>query len=248
MDRFLYLAMSGAKENLYAQAINHQNLANANTHGFRQALGDAYTVPIRGPVFDSRDYVQVRDEAIDFSLGAQQSTGREQDIALDGPGFIAVQAPDGTETYTRSGNFHVDSTGILRTERGLAVLGGGGPIAVPPNEAFSIGTDGTITVRPGGSGANALTAIDRIRLVNPDLKALFRGEDGLIRARNGQALPADATMRVIGGALESSNVNTVSALAEMIDLSRNFELQIKMMDAANNVEQNHNRLLGISGS
>ncbi|MBK1694283.1 flagellar basal-body rod protein FlgF [Chromatium weissei] len=245
MDRFLYLAMSGAKENLYAQAINNHNLANANTHGFRQALGDAYTVPVRGPVYDSRDYVQVRNEAIDFSHGALQSTGRDLDIAIQGEGFIAVQAPDGGEAYTRSGNLHVDALGVLRTERGLSVLGEGGPITVPPNENVLIGADGTITIRPGGSGANTLTTIERIRLVNPDVKTLVRGEDGLIRAGNGQAQPADANVRVVTGMLETSNVNTVAALTQMIELSRHFEMQIKMMESANNVEQTHNRLLGI---
>lgn len=245
MDRFLYLAMAGAKENLYAQAINNHNLANANTHGFRQALGDAYTVPVRGPVYDSRDYVQVRNEAIDFSFGAEQSTGRDLDIAIQGEGFIAVQAPDGSEAYTRSGNLHVDALGVLRTERGLVVLGGGGPITVPPNESVLIGTDGTITIRPGGSGANTLTTIERIRLVNPDVKTLVRTENGLIRAGNGQAQPADANVRVVTGMLETSNVNTVAALTQMIELSRHFEMQIKMMESANNVEQTHNRLLGI---
>lgn len=246
MDRFLYLAMSGAKENLYAQAINNHNLANANTHGFRQALGDAYNVPVRGPVYDSRDYIQTRDEAIDFTHGALQSTGRELDIAIEGEGFIAVQAPDGGEAYTRAGNLHLDALGALRNERGLPVLGDGGPIAIPPNETLLIGTDGTITVRPLGSGPNALAAVERIRLVNPDVKILQRTADGLLRAKDGQAAPpADANVRVVTGMLETSNVNTVAALTEMIELSRHFELQIKMMDSANNVEQNHNRLLGI---
>ncbi len=247
MDRFLYLAMSGAKENEYAQAINNNNLANANTHGFRQALGDAYTVPVRGPVYDSRDYVQTRDEAIDFSHGTLESTGRELDIAIEGDGFMVVRAPDGTETYTRAGDLHIDSLGMLRDARGLQVLGDGGPITLPPNETLLIGSDGTITVRPQGSGANALVAVERIRLVNPDVRTLKRGDDGLIRATNGQAQPADANVRVVTGMLETSNVNTVSALTRMIELSRHFEMQIKMMESANNVEQNHNRLLGIGG-
>ncbi|NEX21070.1 flagellar basal-body rod protein FlgF [Thiorhodococcus mannitoliphagus] len=246
MDRFMYLAMSGAKENLYAQAINNHNLANATTHGFRQSLADAYTAPIRGPVYDSRDYVQVGNEAIDFSHGALQSTGRDLDVAIQGEGFIAVQAPDGGEAYTRAGNLHVDATGMLLTDRGLPVLGGGGPITVPPDESILIGTDGTITIRPEGSAPNALAAVDRIRLVNPDIQTLERKEDGLIRAADGQEVEADANVRVITGMLETSNVNTVAALTRMIELSRTYETQIKMMETANNIEENHNRLLGTS--
>lgn len=246
MDRFLYLAMSGAKETLAAQAINNHNLANANTHGFRQALGDAYTVPVRGPVYDSRDYVQVRDEAIDFSRGTLESTGNDLNIAIEGEGFIAVQTLDGGVAYTRSGDLHIDALGVLRNERNLAVLGDGGPIAIPPNETLLIGTDGTITVRPVGSGPNALAAVERIRLVNPDVKTLRRTADGLLRTEAGQAPPADANVRIATGMLETSNVNSVSALTKMIELSRHFEMQIKMMESANNVEQNHNRLLEIS--
>ncbi|MBK1723670.1 flagellar basal-body rod protein FlgF [Thiocystis violacea] len=246
MDRFLYLAMSGAKENLYAQAINNHNLANATTHGFRESLADAYTTPVRGPVYDSRDYVQVRDEAIDFTHGALQSTGRDLDVAIEGEGFIAVQAPDGGEAYTRAGNLHIDVNGMLLNDRGLPVLGDGGPITIPPNESLLIGTDGTITVRPSGSNPNALAAVDRIRLVNPDTKTLKRGEDGLIRAENGQAPAADANVRVVTGMLETSNVNTVAALTRMIELSRSYETQIKMMETANDLEEKHNRLLGAS--
>ncbi len=246
MDRFLYLSMSGAKENLYAQAINNHNLANATTHGFRQALADAYTEPVSGPVYDSRDYVQVRDQAIDFSHGALQSTGRDLDIAIQGEGFIAVQAPDGGEAYTRAGNLHIDATGMLLTDRGLPVLGDGGPIAIPPNESLLIGRDGTITIRPLGSSPNALAAVDRIRLVDPDTKGLRRTDDGLIRAEDGQAPEADANVRVVTGMLETSNVNTVAALTRMIELSRTYETQIKMMSSANDIEKSHNRLLAIS--
>ena len=243
MDRFLYLAMSGAKETAYAQSINNHNLANATTSGFRQALADAYTAPVRGPVYDSRDYVQVGNEAIDFSYGTLQSTGRDMDVAVQGPGFFAVQAPDGGEAYTRNGNFHVDATGVLRNDRGLAVLGDGGPITIPENEGLYIGTDGTITIRPPGAAPNALAAVDRLRLVNPDTETLERTEDGLIRTADGAAVAPDANVRVISGMLETSNVNTVAALTRMIELSRSFETHIKMMESANKLEQNHNRLL-----
>lgn len=246
MDRFMYLAMSGAKENLYAQAINNHNLANATTHGFRQAIADAYTASVNGPVYDSRDYVQVGNEAIDFSHGALQSTGRDLDIAIQGEGFIAVQAPDGGEAYTRAGNLHVDAQGMLLTDRGLPVLGDGGPITVPPDESILIGTDGTITIRPEGSAPNALAAVNRIRLVDPDTETLERTEDGLIRAAEGQVVEADANVRVVTGMLETSNVNTVEALTRMIELSRTYETQVKMMETANTIEERHNRLLGIS--
>ncbi|PYG00811.1 flagellar basal-body rod protein FlgF [Thioalkalivibrio sp. ALE21] len=245
MDRFLYIAMSGARETEHAQSVNNHNLANANTDGFRQALATADTVPVRGPVYDTRDYVQVGTEAADFSKGTLRSTGRDLDVAINGDGFIAVQGPDGQEGYTRAGNLQVDGFGLLRTADGMQVMGDGGPIAIPPSEKVEIGTDGTISVRPQGAPADALAAVERIRLVNPDVEDLERGDDGLFRMADGGEAPADADVTLTSGALESSNVNTVEALTRMIELSRTYETQVKMMDTANTLEQSSNRLLGM---
>jgi flagellar basal-body rod protein FlgF len=246
MDRFLYLAMSGAKETAYAQSINNHNLANANTTGFRQALAYAYTAPVRGPVYDSRDYVQVGNQVLDLCPGTLQSTGRDLDVAIQDEGFLVVQTEDGGEAYTRAGNLQIDATGVLRNERGLAVLGDGGPITIPEYESLHIGTDGTITIRPAGAEPNALAAVDRLRLVNPDPQNLLRGEDGLIRAQDGELAVPDAEVRVVSGMLETSNVNTVASLTRMIELSRAFETHIKMMETASSNEKNHNRLLAVS--
>ncbi len=246
MDRFLYIAMSGAKETMHAQAVNNHNLANANTDGFRQALANAHNAPVRGPVHASRDYAQVGTDGVDFGHGKMRSTGRELDIAIDGDGFIAVQGPNGEEGYTRAGALHVDAFGLLRNAHGHQVMGDGGAIAIPPAEKIEIGTDGTISVRPQGVGPEALAAIERIRLVNPDVNELERGDDGLFRLAGGGEADADAEVRVVSGMLEGSNVNTVEALTRMIELSRHFEMQVKMMDSANTLEQNSNRLLGIS--
>ncbi|MBK1647467.1 flagellar basal-body rod protein FlgF [Rhabdochromatium marinum] len=246
MDRMLYVAMTGAKQSMYAQAVNNNNLANANTNGFRQAIAYAYTEPMRGPVFDSRDYVQVADEAIDFTQGALQSTGRDLDIAIRGNGFLAVQAQDGTEAYTRAGDLQIDAQGIMRLGNGLQVLGDGGPVAIPPAESITIGADGSVTIRPLGGEPRGLAAIERLRLVNPPTADLERGEDGLFRLRNGGQAPADANVRVVSGMLETSNVNTAAALARMMELTRHYETQVKMMSTADNLARNNNKLLGMS--
>ncbi|WPL19762.1 Putative proximal rod protein [Thiorhodovibrio winogradskyi] len=246
MDRMLYVAMTGAKQTMYAQAVNNHNLANANTHGFRESMAYAYTEPLRGPVYDSRDYVQVANEAIDFSTGAMQTTGRDLDVAIQGDGFLAVQAEDGTEGYTRAGDLHIDGQGIMRLGNGLAVLGDGGPIAIPPAESILIGTDGTITIRPLGGEASGVVAMERLRLVNPPTENLVRGVDGLFRQRDGTNAPADANVRVASGMLETSNVNTVEALTRMMELTRHYETQVKVMSTADNLGKSNNRLLGLS--
>jgi flagellar basal-body rod protein FlgF len=232
MDRFLYIAMSGAKETALSQARNTQNLANASTTGFKASLEAFTSRQVTGPGFDTRTYALVQEMKPDLTPGQMQPTGRDLDVAVQGEGWIAVQVPDGTEAYTRAGDLRVDSLGLLTTGAGLPVLGQAGPIAVPPFESFEIGSDGTISIRPLGQGANELAEVDRIKLVNPNPDELVRGEDGLIRHRLGTGQPADAQVNLVRGMLESSNVNTVEAMVNMIDLARHFEMQVKMMKTA----------------
>lgn len=232
MDRMLYVAMSGARETALAQARNTHNLANASTTGFKASLDAFASLPVAGPVHPTRTYAQTQDMQVDFSPGALQATGRDLDVAVNGEGWIAVQAPDGTEGYTRAGDLRVDAFGQLTTGTGLPVLGDGGPIAIPPFETLEVGNDGTISIRPLGQEANALAFVDRIRLVNPDPAELVRGDDGLIRHVDAVEQPADAAVTLVAGVLESSNVNTVDAMVRMIDLARHFEMQVKMMKTA----------------
>jgi flagellar basal-body rod protein FlgF len=176
-----------------------------------------------------------------------QNTGRELDIAVQGEGFIAVQGKDGREGYTRAGDLHLTETGQLLTGTGLAVMGEGGPIAIPPSEKIEIGSDGTISIRPVGEDANALAVIDRIKLVKPDLKEAFKDVDGLIRLKDGSDAPVDAEIKVVSGTLEGSNVSAVGALVNMIELQRKYEMQIKMMKSATDNSAASARLLQFGG-
>lgn len=235
MDRLLYVAMSGAKEIVSMQAVQANNLANANTTGFRQDLHDFMSLPVSGPGYDTRIYAGAEMAESDFTPGALVRTGRSLDVAVAGRGWLAVQAPDGGEAYTRAGDLKIDSNGVLTTGTGLPVLGNAGPIAIPPYETLEIGVDGTITVRAKGQDANALVQLDRIKLVDPDPALLRKGEDALIRLKGGGDAPPDAGVQLAVGSLESSNVNSVEAMVNMIELARQFELHMKAMKAA---EQN----------
>jgi flagellar basal-body rod protein FlgF len=143
-----------------------------------------------------------------------------------------VQARDGSEAYTRRGDLKVDASGLLVTGNGLPVLGDGGPIALPPYDAIQIGSDGTISIRPQGAAANELAVIDRIKLVAPQFDRMVKGEDGLMRLKDGGEAEAAAEQRLVSGALEASNVNIVNEMVEMIELQRRFEMQIKLMKTA----------------
>jgi flagellar basal-body rod protein FlgF len=152
-------------------------------------------------------------------------------VAVKGGGWLAVQAADGSEAYTRRGDLYVDESGLLKTGNGLPVMGNGGPVALPPADKISIGQDGTISIVPAGQKADELAQIDRIKLVNPPAEQLQKGLDGLMRLREGEA-EADANQRLVSGSLETSNVNVVDEMVDMIELARRFELQVKMMRTA----------------
>ncbi|MEM1261523.1 MAG: flagellar basal-body rod protein FlgF [Pseudomonadota bacterium] len=229
MDRLAYIAMTGAKQTEVAQAITANNLANVSTTGFRADLHAFSQRDVEGTGLPTRTNAVVDAYGIDLREGAIQTTGHNLDVAISGEGYFAVQTPNGGEAYTRAGNFRVGSGGLLTTADGMPVIGEGGPVAVPPNETLLIGNDGTITVRSLGQGPEALSIVDRLKLVKPDPESLVKGPDGLLRTADGAIAPADATVSVQSGALESSNVNVADALVSMISLARQYESQVNII-------------------
>ena len=168
------------------------------------------------------------------------------DVSIEGDGWIAVQAPDGSEAYVRTASLSIDALGMLRTGNGLPVMGNAGPIAVPPEEKVEIGQDGTISIRALGEAPNVLAEVDRIKLVNPDTAQMRKGRDGLIHMRDGQLLEADANVRLHSGFLESSNVSAVGEMTAILALSRQFELHVKMMNTAKEGSESMARVMQIS--
>lgn len=232
MDRMIFIAMSGAKETMTAQAVNSNNLANASTTGYRADFQSSLSQQVFGPGHPSRVYATVTGSGTDLSQGSIISTGRELDMAIQGQGWFAVQTADGSEAYTRAGDLRLDSVGRLTTGAGHALLGNGGPISLPPHAKLDIGADGTISIQPLGQAANTLAVIDRIKLVNPPADQMQKSSDGLMRLTNGDVAQADASVSLVSGSLESSNVNTVGSMVRMIELARQYETHIKLMSTA----------------
>jgi flagellar basal-body rod protein FlgF len=232
MDRMLYVAMSGAKETLKAQAANNHNLANASTTGFKADMAAFQAREVTGSGYASRVYATNSTTGIDASTGSMQSTGRDLDVAVQGSGFIAVQGRDGRESYTRAGDLRVDPQGALRTATGLQVMGDGGPVSVPPNTSLLVGVDGTLSIVPQGSGPETRAVVGRIKLVDPPADQVVRTGDGLFRLKSGADAESTATVRLSSGQLESSNVNVADAMVNMIELARRFDLQVKAMRTA----------------
>ena len=246
MDHLLYVSMSGAQQTTLAQTANSNNLANSNTTGFRADLNSFRAMPVQGPGHETRVYAMTERSSVDFTTGMVSTTDRDLDIAVDGKGWITVEGSDGQEAYTRAGNLSIQPGGLLVTGNGLPVMGNGGPITIPPSDSIDIGNDGSISIQPVGLPTSALIVIDRIKLVNPDYNNLTKGLDGLFRQKDGAEADADGSVGVIGGALETSNVNIVNSMVNMISLARQYESQIKMMKNAEQMETATDQLLRLS--
>ncbi len=247
MDKYLYLAMNGAAQAMLAQQNNANNLANVSTVGFKAALDQFQSQPLSGPGYADRVYATDEHAGANLQTGAVMATGRDLDLAINGDGWLAVQADDGSVAYTRRGDLRIDPTGLLLNGANQIVLGEGGPITIPEFESLVIGRDGTISIRAAGQDASTLVGVDRLRLVNPPKDQLYRGEDGLFRTRDGLEAPADAAISVTSGALEASNVNAVDAMVRMIDYARYYEHQVKLMKLASENDAASARLMRMSG-
>jgi flagellar basal-body rod protein FlgF len=246
MDGMLYTAMSGAQQTMLAQQANSNNLANANTTGFRADLVAFRSMPVYGDGWETRVFAMAERPNVDFTLGSLRNTERDLDVAVEGNGWIAVQGNDGAEAYTRAGNLSIEPGGILVTGAGVPVLGNGGLINIPQAESIVVGTDGTISIQPVGLPNSALLVVDRIKLVKPLPQDLIKGEDGLIRTISGEPADADGSVKVVSGSLETSNVNLVDTLVTMINLARRYEAQINVVKAAKELETSTDKLLSMS--
>jgi flagellar basal-body rod protein FlgF len=253
MDKLLWVSMSGAKQNLHAVSLHANNLANAKTIGFKSDLENARSMQAFGEGFPTRVFSMTERPGQDMSGGALITTGRDLDIAIQGDGWFAVEDNKGEEAYTREGNLHITPEGLLTTARGNPLIGEGGPIILPvPVDKVEIGFDGSIVVRPQGAPANFLETVDRIKMIKPDDDfKLNKNTDGLFRPEEHGDFAqcgfceASPEVRIIKGALEASNVNPVVEMTSMISLQRQFDMQVKMMKQAEQMDQQTDQLMRV---
>jgi flagellar basal-body rod protein FlgF len=240
MDKLIFTASTGAERTLRAQQVHANNLANADTAGFRANLELASTQALGGYGYDDRHLAKIQSDAVSTRAGSVRETGRALDVAVNGNGYLALQYGDG-EAYTRAGAIDIDAEGALSVH-GHPLLGEGGPIVLPVHSAVEIGQDGTISVQT--PGATTLQVVDRLRLVNAEAPELTKNEAGLLVPRGGGQLAADANVTVRPRALEGSNVSAVEEMVATMTLNRSFEIQMKLLKASDNMDEVGNRLLG----
>jgi flagellar basal-body rod protein FlgF len=212
------------------------NLANAQTPGFRAELAEAQALWLHGEGASARAYASEEVVAADMRAGTVTQTGRDLDVAMTGDALLAVQAPDGDESYTRRGDLQIAATGLLTTGDGHPVLGAQGPITLPPVDSVSIDAEGRIYIVPAGGDPQQAQELDRLRLASPAGLDIVKGLDGLFRVKGGGILPDDPDVRLITRSIEGSNVSATSALVEMIEASRSWDTQLKMIDDARDMD------------
>lgn len=246
MDKLIYTAMSGANAVAQRQAALAHNLANASTTGFRAEMSMYRAVPLNGSGASTRVFALDATSGFKDAAGPVQQTGRNLDAAALGQAWFGVQGLDGTEAYTRNGAFEVSPEGNLVTGSGLQVLSdGGAPIAVPAGAALTLGGDGTISAKVGNQAPSTL---GRLKMVTPSAEtAIQRGEDGLFRSSSGDPLPSDPLARLQAGALEGSNVSSVETMVEMIQVARQFESQMRLLQTAESNDKAATQLLSMQG-
>ncbi|QDE30290.1 flagellar basal body rod protein FlgF [Shewanella polaris] len=242
MDKMLYTAASGASRIMEAQSIRANNLANADTTGFKADLERVQSITLPGveASFNTRVLVQTQSNGFSQQSGEMNHTGRTLDLAIRDKGLFSVMV-DAGEAYTRAGAMMADAEGQLTVD-GRPVVGIDGPIVLPEYKDLFVGEDGTISILPAEGGV--IEDIGRLKMVNPDLADLTKGGDGLFYPDIGGVLVADEGVQVDSGFLEASNVQAVSELIASMDLSRQFEIQVKLMKSAEELAETGNRLLG----
>jgi flagellar basal-body rod protein FlgF len=243
MDRLAYASVSAMRTAMARQTATANNLANANTVGFRADMSAASALWEKGAGLNSRALSSEETVAADMRGGAISETGRNLDVALQNDALLAVQADDGEEAYTRRGDLKVTETGLLINGDGTPVLGEGGPITLPPHDSLTIDAQGVISIVPEGGDPKAPQEVDRLKLASPAGSRIVKGMDGLFRVRGGGALPSDPDAKLVSGALEGSNVNTSQALVEMIEASRAWETQVKMLATAKDIDTDAAQLM-----
>jgi flagellar basal-body rod protein FlgF len=236
MDRLIYTSLTAMRGAMARQTATANNLANAETPGFRADVSEAEAMWLHGNGFDSRVMASEEVIAADMTSGTVVSTGRDLDVALNADALLVVQSEEGEEAYTRRGDLQLSETGLLSNGDGRPVMGTQGPVTLPPYDSISIDTEGRISIVPRGGDPTQAQEVDRLRMVAQGGQALAKGLDGLFRAKNGGVLPDDPDARLITGHIEGSNVSATKALVDMIEASRSWDNQLKLLSEAREMD------------
>ena len=253
--RALWIAKTGLDAQQTRMSVVSNNLANVNTTGFkrdRAVFEDLLYQTVRQPGAQSSDSTQlpsglligtgVRTVATEklFTQGNQSQTGNPLNVAIEGRGFLEILMPDGSVAYTRDGSFQLDAQGQMVTASGYLLQPG---LTIPESaRTITIGTDGTVSVLTAGqSTPSDIGQIQLVDFINP--AGLHARGGNLYEESAASGTPqagvpgSDGLGRLIQGSLETSNVNVVEELVNMIETQRAYEINSKAIATADGMLQ-----------
>lgn len=246
MDRLIYTAVSGLSASMIRQRMVASNMANAQTIGFRAEVMESSPVTLDGQQIEVRSYNRSEVKGALMKEGSMMQTGRALDIAMQGDTMLTVQAPDGTEGYTRRGDLSVSPSGLLQNGDGLGVIGDNGPITVPVGSAVTITQQGAVMVADPTNPDQPATQVAQIKLASYVGSKIEKDLTGLFKVSGGGVLPADENARIAVGTLEQSNVSTTEVLVEMIEQQRLFDIRTKLISTARDLDEGGANLMRMS--
>ena len=247
MDRLAFTAMASINERRLLREQLNNELANVSTTGFKKSYDSAMVaVKAKGDGFDTRiqPFIE-KTNAVNLEPGTMMATGNKLDVALTGQAVLGVQAKDGTLAFTRRGDLHLNSQGVLENGSFHPVLSEDGvPITIPQGFDVQITREGDIYARDPAQPAPAVQIlVGRLMMRDASNIVFQRRPDSLFtpqqqyRLGNGDFNPGPNQPIVAVGALESSNVNPVSAMVKLIDFSRSFETQVRTIKEAKSLDE-----------
>lgn len=251
MDRSAFNAAAAINAQRISRQATTNELANTNTVGFKRSYEAALrTVKATGTGLETRYQPEAIDtDTIQLASGVKMVTGNPLDISMNNSTVMGVQGSDGTQAFTRRGDLSVSSTGVLQVTGGHPVLGqNGSPITVPAGFNINITSDGSVFAQDPQAAANVpATLVDRIQLRDASKTPLARRVDGLFQPpgggdiTNGVDLPSITT-----GSLEGSNVSPISAMIKMMEQSRSFEQQVKVIESAKSNDESSTSMMKLA--
>ena len=250
MDRLGFTAAAPITENTLARQHMVHELANMSTVGFKRSFDMAMqSITAQGAGFASRVQPQtLAKDQIRLEGGTVMTTGRALDVAMNRSTVLGVTAADGTLAFTRRGDLRINAQGLMETGTGQVVRGDNGPINVPPGFQITVNPDGTVYARdPAQPGPGRGQQIGRLMLRDASQTALSRRADGLFepagKPPNTDITNGNEVVSLTANALEGSNVNAVQAMVRLMDHSRSFEQQIRIIKESRTIDESGSTML-----
>lgn len=246
MDKLVFTALNTLSSQRFERQSITNELANLSTVGFKKSYETALdTVKVAGSGFDSRFLTRIVEaDIINMTPGAPMATGRSLDVMLNGSAVLGVQATDGTLAFTRRGDLRITEGGLIENGSGNVILGAeGGPLSVPAGSRVTFGPDGTVYAEDPQFPEAGPTEIGQLYLRDSNEARLVRRSDGLFTpfqedsVGEGDIPQGDGRLSITSGALEGSNASAMDAMVRMIDLSRSFETNVRIVRETKDIDQ-----------